>query len=86
MKKLMIAASAALCATVGFGLESANVVGYTEFASATKKQPSFGACFMPLDGATSYKLKDLVPSDFDPDADVVQLINPSTLATDAQYV
>ena len=28
MKKLMIAASAALCATVGFGLESANVVGY----------------------------------------------------------
>ena len=28
MKKLMIAASAALCATVGFSLESANVVGY----------------------------------------------------------
>ena len=29
MKKLMIAASAVLCATVGFGLESANVVGYS---------------------------------------------------------
>ena len=28
MKKLMIAASAALCATVGFSLESANIVGY----------------------------------------------------------
>ena len=28
MKKLMIVASAAFCATVGFGLESANVVGY----------------------------------------------------------
>ena len=27
MKKLMIVASAAFCATVGFGLESANVVG-----------------------------------------------------------
>ena len=28
MKKLMIAAAAALCATVGFGIESANIVGY----------------------------------------------------------
>ena len=28
MKKLMIAASAALCAAVGFGVESANIVGY----------------------------------------------------------
>ena len=35
MKKLMIAASAALCATVGFSLESANVVGY-----ATKSCPA----------------------------------------------
>ena len=32
MKKLMIAASAALCATVGFGLESANIVGYQDYA------------------------------------------------------
>ena len=30
MKKLMIAATAALCATVGFSLESANVVGYQD--------------------------------------------------------
>ena len=32
MKKLMIAASAAFMATVGFGLESANVVGYVDKA------------------------------------------------------
>ena len=31
MKKLMIAASAALCATVGFGLESANIVGFQDY-------------------------------------------------------
>ena len=30
MKKLMIVASAALCATVGFSLESANVVGFVQ--------------------------------------------------------
>ena len=73
-------------ATVGFSLESANVVGYTEFATAAKKQPSFGACFMPLNGATSYKLKDLVPSNFDPDADGIQVINPITLGADYIYV
>ena len=35
MKKLMIAASAALCATVGLSLESANVVGYQNKGMAT---------------------------------------------------
>ena len=35
MKKLMIAASAALCATVGFAVESANVVGYQTFTPDT---------------------------------------------------
>ena len=35
MKKLMIAASAALCATVGFSLESANIVGYNTGATGS---------------------------------------------------
>ena len=39
-----------------------------------------------MDGATSYKLKDLVPADFNVDEDTIQIINPSTLGTDAQYV
>ena len=29
MKKLMVAAAAALTATIGFGVESSNIVGYT---------------------------------------------------------
>jgi hypothetical protein len=85
MKKLIFAA-AAVAGMGAFALESANVVGYTEYKTETKKQPSFGACFMPLDGSASYKLKDLVPSNFDADNDMIQVINPSTLATDATYV
>ena len=85
MKKLIFAA-AAVAGMGAFALESANVVGYTEFATETKKQPSFGACFMPLNGAMTYKLKDLVPTDFNVDDDMIQIINPETLGTDANYV
>ena len=85
MKKLIFAA-AAVAGMGAFALESANVVGYTEFATESKAKPSFGACFTPINGATTYKLKDLVPTDFDVDADAIQLINPTTLAADAQYV
>ena len=74
------------CATVGFSLESANIVGYTEYATAAKNKPAFGACFMPLNGNDSYKLKDLVPTDFDADNDMIQVINPTTLGTDATYL
>jgi len=85
MKKLIFAA-AAVAGMGAFALESANVVGYTEFATETKKQPSFGACFTPINGAMTYKLKDLVPTDFNVDEDMIQIINPTTLATDARYV
>ena len=85
MKKLMFAVAAAFCGTV-FGLESANIVGYTEYKTEAKKKPSFGACFMPLDGSASYKLKDLKPTNFDPDADGIQVINPTTLGADYIYV
>ena len=85
MKKLIFAA-AAVAGMGAFALESANVVGYTEFTTETKKQPSFGACFTPINGEATYKLKELIPTDFDPDSDIVQLVNPTTLGTDAQYV
>ena len=49
MKKLMIAASAALCATVGLALESANVVGYTS-ADLQEYGLTAGACFVPVSG------------------------------------
>ena len=87
MKKLMIAATAALCATVGFAdVESANIVGYTTYGTQAKRQPSFGASFLPMSGAKTYKLGDLKPADFDVDNDAIAIINPSTLGTDAMYV
>ena len=86
MKKLMITGAAALCAAVGFAIESQNIVGYTNFESEQLRQPSFGACFVPVSGASSYKLGDLVPTDFDVDNDMIQVINPTTLGTAAAYV
>ena len=87
MKKLMIAAAvAAGIAGSGYCLESANIVGYTNFESDTLRQPSFGACFLPLSGADTYKLGDLIPTDFDVDNDAIMIIDPATLATAAQYV
>ena len=87
MKKLMIAAAAALCATVGMAnIESANIVGYTTYGTQAKRQPSFGASFLPMSGAKTYKLGDLKPADFDVDNDAIMVVNPSTLGTDAQYV
>ena len=48
MKKLMIAASAALIATVGLSLESANVVGYSEVGLRLGSKGA-GACFVNID-------------------------------------
>ena len=60
MKKLMIAASAALCATVGFSLESANIVGYAQ-NNLVEGYKAAGASFVNV-GETGCKLTDLVPA------------------------
>ena len=82
MKKLMIAASAALCATVGFSLESANVVGY----STTSLQTGFtaaGAGFVSV-GAEGCKLTDIKPAGFQTSngAVQIQLLNSQGKTTD----
>ena len=65
MKKLMIAATAALCATVGFSLESANVVGYsTQTANATRNT-MMAPTFLSVDSATGCKLSDLTVTGYD---------------------
>ena len=51
MKKLMIAASAALCATVGFPLESANVVGYQN-KDVSSQMSAFINTFTSVNGET----------------------------------
>ena len=87
MKKLMFAAAvAAGFIAMGDGIESANIVGYNTYNTDTARQPSFGACFVPTSGASSYKLGDLKPTDFSVDDDYLQIINPTTLGTDATYV
>ena len=59
MKKLMIAASAALCATVSLAeLASANIVGYTTKTAEQGKFIMYGSGFSNVSG--SYKINELV--------------------------
>jgi hypothetical protein len=61
MKKLMIAASAALCATVGFGLESANVVGYYT-VNVEKEKFALVAINMEPTSTEVFTLDELFPT------------------------
>ena len=63
MKKLMIAASAALCATVGLCVESANVVGYQN-EDVASKNTIFLNTFTSTSGATM-TLGDISANSFD---------------------
>jgi len=62
MKKLMIAASAALCATVGLGIESANIVGYQNNGLVNDSLNWLCNSFKAVDGRL-WTLADLNPSD-----------------------
>ena len=59
MKKLMIAATAAFCATVGFSLESANIVGYNT-VTLTEKWTILGVNFTGVDG-NAMSINDAIP-------------------------
>ena len=60
MKKLMIAASAALCATVGFSaVESQNIVGYASVTIPAQKLTMIGVQFADVDGTTAINVQDL---------------------------
>lgn len=62
MKKLMIAASAALCAAVGFstGVESANIVGYNTITVRTGSTTAMGVQFENLGSTAGIPVKSLV--------------------------
>ena len=86
MKKLMIAASAALFATVSFAeLASANIVGYQDLETTAVKSPMFGFTFMPVGGGDTVLLGSVTALGMNGGRDTVQVINPETLAPDAQY-
>ena len=71
--------------------ESGNDIGFlscgeapavsTSISTGGLKQPFF-ASYIPK----TIKLGQIVADDFDPDNDVIAVINPTTLGTDAQYV
>jgi len=61
MKKLMFAASAALCATVGLCVESANIVGYQ--TKDVRKNISQQVCTFDAVGGGGLELAKLIPDD-----------------------
>ena len=67
MKKLMIAASAALCAAVGFCVESANIVGYQN--KSVRKNLSQQVCTFDQIGVTggALDIQKLLPVDSEGD-------------------
>jgi len=60
MKKLMIAASAALCAAVSMAVESANVVGYNTVTLKAQKMAMIGVPFEGVGTAGGISVQDLV--------------------------
>ena len=74
MKKLMFTAAAALCATVGFAIESANTVGYQTYESGLGIE-NVGAAFSPINASGTW---DCTSKIYDTDAkayDVVMFLN-----------
>ena len=84
MKKLMIAAAAAVCGSV-FALESANVVGYQEQELATQVSPSIGATFVSI-GSETFKLADIAVEGFQYDTEILQVLSTENASTIARYV
>ena len=68
MKKLMITAAAAVCATVGFAaLESANIVGYQETETPDSGNKMVAGTFMTVGANGSFNLSDLRGTGYDPE-------------------
>ena len=62
MKKVMFTAAAALCATVGFAIESANIVGYINNANDVSGYFQRGSAFVSIGSATdSASIQSITP-------------------------
>ena len=59
MKKIMFTAAAALCATVGFAIESANIVGYKQ--SSKGQGVDMGSAAFDAVGSAAVNIQDIVP-------------------------
>ena len=76
MKKLMVAAAAALTATIGFSVESSNIVGYQTTDNTGKQFVSLGATFVTAGADCTFKLSDLVLNGGDATSDTLQVLEP----------
>ena len=87
MKKLMIAASAALCATVGLCVESANVVGYqAKNVTINDRAMRSAATFLKVgEKPTAIKISDIKQTAGDPGDLTLCLYNDNVTRT-AQYI
>ena len=75
----------ALWGTVAFSVESGNIVGYQDVSKGAVKQPLFGFTFTPVSGASTVKLGAITASGMEGGRDVIQILNPTTLATSSAY-
>ena len=63
-----------------------SVVGYNTKVTDGTKYPIIGASFLPVSGASTFKLGDFVPTGASADEDMIQVINSTTLDADAMYL
>jgi len=61
MKKLMFTAAVAAAGGL-MAIESANTVGYNNKVTDGTKYPIIGASFLPVSGASTFKLGDFIPT------------------------
>ena len=73
------------CGAVQADAITSDIVGYNNKVTDGTKYPIFGASFLPVNGAETYKLGALVPSNSSTDDDVIQVINSTTLGADKMY-
>ena len=71
MKKLMIAASATLCATVGFAVESANIVGYSQKNMNIGGATMNGNSFLGIGETQGMRLTALEPKGYENNQDLI---------------
>ena len=86
----MMGASAALCAAVGFAVESANIVGYRGVETEENQAPVIGGMFFPTSGASTYDLRDctIVGEEgeyCDPGTEFLRVLDPNSSANAARY-
>ena len=84
MKKIMFAAAVAASMIAIAEVES-GIVGYQDVSKGAVKQPLFGFTFTPVSGASTIKLGSVTVKGMVGGSDSIQVINPTTLASDAVY-